>query len=311
MRTLLKSVLCCGLPLALLGACETDSETMPQDAGGDAADALDPGALSACEAALQGITPQLRCDGIADCSSNEDEQDCPDAYACAPYGFRQTVQTIPAPKVCDGVVDCHRGEDEADCPDASWSLCSAGDEDEVRVHIPEENCDGHSDCYWGEDERDCPGAFKCWIDGPGGEYIGADKVCDGVWDCANDESDCPDAAQAFTCPDGKKLDRKWMCDDIEDCTGPEAADETDPSCHQFRCGPPASSYPDIRHCSNCRAQYVDESRVCDGTLDCDNHADELNCPELFACANGLSLRGRARCDGKPDCPGGEDELSCP
>jgi hypothetical protein len=51
--------------------------------------------------------------------------------------------------------------------------------------------------------------------------------------------------------------------------------------------------------------------ACDGSADCANGADELNCPGPFICGDGSEITPSWKCDGEPDCMDGSDEVDCP
>jgi hypothetical protein len=61
-------------------------------------------------------------------------------------------------------------------------------------------------------------------------------------------------------------------------------------------------------CGN--GQVVDQSVVCDGFFNCDNRRDErANCP-FFTCGEGSALPFEIVCDGVESCPDGSDEEGC-
>lgn len=55
--------------------------------------------------------------------------------------------------------------------------------------------------------------------------------------------------------------------------------------------------------------------VCDGKADCEDGADERDCPAqcpegLFKCANAGCIPANRRCDGSAQCMDGSDEQNC-
>ncbi|KAK8395441.1 hypothetical protein O3P69_006237 [Scylla paramamosain] len=61
---------------------------------------------------------------------------------------------------------------------------------------------------------------------------------------------------------------------------------------------------------------LEGSARCDGSSQCSDDSDELNCPttcrpDQVTCGDGSCLEGSARCDGSPQCSDNSDELNCP
>jgi hypothetical protein len=222
------------------------------------------------------------CDGVTDCRDGSDEIDCPDVFLCREVCRTiciidgSEVKAVPNAKRCDRKADCPFADDEEDCPGSDVLFCDRNDDGLRRVYEPSQVCDGRQDCYWANDEQGCPGFFVCPSDGPGVMSLAREKVCDGEWQCANDEFDCPDLVDPYTCPDGKRIARKFVCDGIEDC--PEGAEELDPSCHQFRCTHHSTWLGDRHTRSFDDPWYIDQSRVCNGMRDCYAGNDEESCP---------------------------------
>nr|CAD7392248.1 unnamed protein product [Timema cristinae] len=93
-----------------------------------------------------------RCDYIMDCTSGEDEANCPN-IKCKDHQFRCRDGTcIDASLKCNNVTDCPNDNfDELYCP------CTADQFECTNRHcIPRSRkCDGYNDCQDGSDESDC------------------------------------------------------------------------------------------------------------------------------------------------------------
>uniref|UniRef100_A0A182UCD0 Uncharacterized protein n=1 Tax=Anopheles melas TaxID=34690 RepID=A0A182UCD0_9DIPT len=220
------------------------------------------------------IDQDRQCDGVADCSRGEDEQDCGIVECDESREFlcRSDNTCIQKEAVCDGNRDCSDGEDEIceACPRNTWQ-CDYGQ------CIPlEQKCDGNIDCPDDiSDERNCPTQrdkcsiyeFQCRWDK---RCIPIEKRCDKVYDCLDrtDEQVCGRCSEhEFHCNNGNCIPKDYMCNDIDDCG--DNSDETDSVCGDYTC------MPDEFTCYD--GGCVSKTLVCDDRKDCEDGTDEMDC----------------------------------
>ncbi|XP_045541991.1 basement membrane-specific heparan sulfate proteoglycan core protein isoform X1 [Papilio machaon] len=274
------------------------------------------------------------CDRVADCTNQEDEQNCecrPDEFRCQSDGF-----CIESRKRCDGISHCSDNSDELNCATEYFRCrngkilaqsmrcnrkydCDPGDySDEQNCPcgvgdfkcdngycIPaSKHCDRTHDCQDRSDERGCiygticmAYEYKC----SSGQCVKADSWCNGTKECndGSDERNCPCRRDEIECRDGTCINIALRCNGRKDC--PNGEDEY--NCGEPRC--PADSF----------ACTVDSrmgcARRCDGRQECDNGEDELECTECSHECDGRCLEDHLICNGVPDCSDSSDELSCP
>ncbi|KAJ6619661.1 Low-density lipoprotein receptor-related protein 2, partial [Pseudolycoriella hygida] len=233
-----------------------------------------------------------RCDGYPDCRDYTDEKNCPthhplnctnDEYACT------NGECIPWSAVCDNVTDCTDGGDEQECNCArnEFKCLNGGGCIEVK-----RKCDGIDDCYDGSDEYNCdrmrssllfscePGEFQC----ADGICIAGYKRCNGIVDCSDDSDEHSCLRRTY----------EYFYDDEDD----NQCAENEFLCDNDKC--------------------ILKSNECDGTVDCNDGTDELNCPQHqvykcksheFRCGDGLCVDRRHLCDGIRNCPDASDEYA--
>ncbi|XP_037037177.1 basement membrane-specific heparan sulfate proteoglycan core protein isoform X11 [Bradysia coprophila] len=244
------------------------------------------------------IDIELRCDGLHQCNDLSDEINCSisettthhdlctnDEYACS------NGECIPQSAVCDNVTDCSDGGDEQECSCAhnEFSCLNGGGCIQIR-----KKCDGIEDCYDGSDEVNCarkyagspllvscePGEFQC----ADGICVAGYKRCNGIVDCSDDSDELGCLRRTY--------ENFYDDDDDDQCA------ENEFLCDHDKC--------------------ILKSHECDGTVDCNDGTDELNCPQhqvrcrhdQFQCNNGLCIDSEDQCNGYRDCLDGSDEQRC-
>lgn len=164
-------------------------------------------------------------------------------------------------------------------------------------------CEGepcYTQCGYGE--------FQCLTDGT---CIDAKYQCDRIYDCADwsDEHgcsyECPPST--FSCYTGDDcIPVEQVCDGMKQCS--DGSDEDVEGCH------PQCDTSEFFQCDgyNC----IPLQFVCNQAYDCGigDDSDERNCTYCddysLRCNTGECLPLSASCDGTPQCPDGSDELNC-
>ncbi|XP_019632668.1 PREDICTED: uncharacterized protein LOC109476226 [Branchiostoma belcheri] len=199
--------------------------------------------------ALEKFHDTQACDGIIDCSTGKDEDNCEKMECVLQCETESGDPCIPARWICDDTEDCLGGEDEQGCNDAQasrgcffkctpngFSLFS-----EICVP-PHELGDGYESCELGKDEdpRQVELALEKW-------FGSCSYVCASVYGNA---SCVPDV---------------FVCDGLTDCLdGEDEQSCSEETCLTLFCDLPGVPVP----------VCVPDNLICDGHADCRSAEDE-------------------------------------
>ncbi|KAJ8048162.1 Sortilin-related receptor [Holothuria leucospilota] len=130
------------------------------------------------------------CDGISDCSDQNDEVNCPNVEdgKCPPYHFAcESGGCVHSTFYCDYFRHCADGSDERYCdyPSCTVNEFRCGDH---RCILQSQVCDLVKDCSDGSDEKNCE-VSKVYLQCSSGRMYPAHNKCDGYKDCPGKPSE--------------------------------------------------------------------------------------------------------------------------
>lgn len=265
------------------------------------------------------LTAQHLCDNVENCPDGSDEAVCKSSCSKDQFKCPGSNACLPLSAKCDGINDCADASDEKNCSKCQNNAHKCGKQCIKASHV----CDGVAQCADGSDEQQCDcqrcsGTDKALCDD--GTCIMRTQVCDGKKDCTDgmDEEDCPGSCtiesfspklKMVTCSDGKQYT------EAEACSG--SFESCDHDCPNSKCHPKlAFTCPASKEA---RKMCISRRKVCDGTPDCDDGADEINCTPIKECGIAKNtqfkcdhkcLDSSRRCDGVWDCEDKSDEKGC-
>ncbi|XP_078578192.1 uncharacterized protein LOC144863106 [Branchiostoma floridae x Branchiostoma japonicum] len=220
------------------------------------------------------------CDGVEDCSTGKDEENC---YDCAMECQTDGASCVPSSWICDEIEDCVDGKDEQGCVQGVPKHCFFTCRNNVTCLPSRLLGDGNQDCPDGEDER-------------------PNDVIDAVrrrWGSCG--SNCPSVYGNASCiPDAFRCDGDADCSGEEDEQGCEViAVRNVEFCLTFHCNPPGGAPDPI---------CVPPHWVCDGYPNCASGEDEQGCGNT----DGVSTQtSSAPSVGKQTAAGGQEDTWVP
>ncbi|XP_035669106.1 low-density lipoprotein receptor-like [Branchiostoma floridae] len=216
------------------------------------------------------------CDGVEDCSTGRDEENCDD---CALECQTEFSSCVPSSWICDEIEDCVDGKDEQGCVKGVPKHCFFTCRNNVTCLPSRQLGDGHHDCSYGEDEIPS----------------NVEDAVRRLWGSCR--FNCPAVYGNASCvPDA------FVCDGDADCLGEEdeqgcsvVEERQNDDCDTVSCDTPGNAMGSI-----CVPSYW----VCDGYPNCASGEDEQGCDN----ADGVSTQtSSAPSDGLQTAAGGQEE----